>query len=180
MERIPAMKKYLNKITDRLLKKRLKIIEGLFRKNEMNIEGSMKEVLLTLSDFIQKYQKYDRITISYLRSSYLTQSHIFLASCQSKVLFLEEELPEKELDFSILFVEIEQDIQQLEKELRQEFIRVLDGERETIRRWYMDLLYRYFGELLEAVIGGKEEKNGIPLLYGGYMEEQRQVGWVSI
>ena len=42
----------------------------------------------------------------------------------------------------------------------------------------MDLLYVHLGEILEASIRKNEYLTEIPLLYGGYMEEQKQIGWI--
>ena len=113
-----------------------------------------------------------------MRSSYITGNHIFLVTCQKEILFLEEEPPEEELDLSELFTEIDQDIERLGAELDQEFIRVSEGEKESVRRWYMELLYAHLGEVLKAAIQKKGYLTEVPLLYGGYMEEQKQIGWI--
>ena len=172
------MKNFLKIRVNELLDKRLSVIKEALLKNHMHIWDKIEEVLTLQSYLIHSHQEYEKLTISYLRSSYITGSHIFFITCQKEILFLEENPPEKELDFSMLFTEVEKDMDKLETELNQKFIRVSDAEKETIRRWYMDLLYVHLGEILEASIRKNEYLTEIPLLYGGYMEEQKQIGWI--
>ncbi len=176
MERIPQMKTCLGLRVSEILAERLSVIEEALLKNRMYIWDRIEEVLSAQSNFIHSHQGYEKLTISYLRSSYITGSHIFLVTCQKEILFLEEDPPEEELDLSELFTGVDQDTERLETELNQEFIRVSEGERESIRRWYMELLYAHLGEVLKATIQKKGYLTEVPLLYGGYMEEQRQVG----
>lgn len=176
MERIPKMKAFLEIRMKELLDKRLDAIEKALLKNQMNIWDKIEEVISVQSNFVHSHQEYDKLTVSYLRSSYITGSHIFLFTCQKGILFLEDSLPEKELALSGLFAEVEQDIDRLGTEMNQKFIRVSEGEKETIRRWYMELLYVHLGEVLEVIIQKRRYLTEVPLLYGGYMEEQRQIG----
>lgn len=178
MERIPVMKNYLEKKVNELLAKRLRVMEEALQKNQAKLRDKLQEVLSAQAHLVHNHQEYKKLTISYLRSSYITEDHIFLIACQGETLFLEEELPEKEIDFSTLFTEVEADVQKLEEALKQKFIRISDGERETIRRWYMELLYIHLGEVFKTGIQQNGYLTGIPLLYGGYMEEQRQIGWI--
>lgn len=176
MKRIPEMRAFLETGVNELLNERLRAVEEALLKNRMDIWDRIEKVLSRQSIFVHCHQEYEKITISYLRSSYITGSHMFLVTCQKEMLFLEEDPPEEELDLSELFTEIDQDIERLEAELNQEFIRVSEGEWETIRRWYMELLYAHLGEVLEVAIQKKQYRTEVPLMYGGYMEEQRQVG----
>ena len=102
----------------------------------------------------------------------------FLACCQGEILFLQENPVEREIDLLPLFAEVEKDVQELETALRQKFIRISEGEIETIRRWYQELLYLSLGEVFETIISQNGDAQAVPLLYGGYMEEQRQIGWI--
>ncbi len=161
---------------DRLLHRRINLMKEAVGREHINLSERIRDILSTVAYREHICREEEKIAVSYLRSSYITGSHIFLASCHSKIIFLEEAPPNRELDFSPLFVDCEKDIQSLEEEVSLQFIRVSDGERETVRRWYLELIYIHFGAVLKAVIAPKDR--GIPLLYGGYMEEQEQIGWI--
>lgn len=173
LERVDAMKAYLREtpdgvILDAIVERRLGIIWTEFAKA---VEVSVKQLAGQKTD--------GAVVISYLRGSIVTGSHEFYIAYYNGDPFVEEEPECIYLDLHQIFDVAEADCMEINRILGRKFVRVLDSEKEEIRRWYLYLVYDRLG----AFIKSQEEENHaagrIPVLYGGYMEDLRRTGWYT-
>lgn len=165
MERADAMKAYLQGlqddfILDLFLEERLRTIWTEFAKA---VESPVRKLAGQKTEGV--------VVISYLRSSIVTGSHEFYIAYYSGEPFVEEEPECVYLDLRHLFEGAEADCGEIIRILGKKFVRLLDSEKEELRRWYLYLLYERLGTFMEPQAQRIYAVGGIPVLYGGYMEE---------
>ncbi|MDE7322834.1 MAG: hypothetical protein K2N73_08870 [Lachnospiraceae bacterium] len=170
LERTDAMKTYLQEISegmtfDKFVERRLETIWTEFAKA---VEAPVKKLA---------GQKIDgAVVISYLRSSIVTGSHVFYIAYYNGEPFVEEEPESIYLDLHQIFEVAEADCMEINRILGRKFVRVLDSEKEEIRRWYLYLVYERLGTFTQLQVEENHAAGGIPVLYGGYMEKLHQIG----
>lgn len=170
MERLDAMKAYLQGTPDALVwdafvEGRLNAIRTKFAEA---VDASVKKLAGQRTDGV--------IAISYLRSSIVTGSHEFYIAYYIGEPFVEEEPEGMYLDLHHIFEDVEADCAEIIRILGRKFVRMLDSEKEEIRRWYLCQLYEQLGT---GSVPWAEETQAavkIPVLYGGYMERLHRVG----
>lgn len=118
------------------------------------------------------------ITLSYLRSGYITKKYNFYMAYHEGELFVEEESQYRYVDMSGFMEDLEEDFETICREAKKRFIRVLAGETEYLWECYMNKLYGKFGQVVKAAVDGQKKENGVALYYGGYMEEQSMISYV--
>lgn len=170
MERVDDMKAYLQEAPDdlrldKLVERRLWAIRTEFAKV---VEAPVKELARQKTDGV--------VTISYLRSSIVTGSHVFYIAYYNGEPFVEEEPESVYLDLRHIFEDAETDCVEIICILGKKFVRFLDSEKEEIRRWYLHLLYERLGTFTQRQVEENHAAGGIPVLYGGYMEKLHQIG----
>jgi len=101
--------------------------------------GGLKPDLQTL--FEKMNQRDKNVVLTYLKSSYVTKSHRFKLAVYEGAPFVELYPSTYNLNMSVLFQDIEADLDRLHRKLRQQFFRMMASEEEEIRRYYMELLY---------------------------------------
>lgn len=173
LERIEEIKVFLEEKIEILLKNRLEKIEVLLKEEIENGNCKLQKELFRLAESREE----GAIVCAFFRSSYLTKSHKFLLAFYKEEPFLEESPDCIWIDFHLFFQSADEDFQRINREIEKKFIRVLSAEKEEIRRWYMEQLYQEFGGVLFSLLG--EEKEGIEVYYGGFMEELYWVGRVK-
>ncbi len=171
LERVDAMREYLQEAPedvrlDVIVERRLGTIRTEFAKA---VETPVRKLVGGKTGGM--------VVIAYLRSSIVTGSHVFCIAYYKGEPFVEEEPERVYLDLRGVFKDAEADCMEMNRILGKKFVRVLDAEKEEIRRWYLHLLYERLGTFTKP----KEEECGtagrIPVLYGGYMETLHRTGW---
>lgn len=174
LERIKPIRDFLTDERNRLLEERLKGIECLIRDNVGNIKGKLTD---TLNELVLNKET-GVLTISYLRSSYISGSHEFLITYYAGEVFVEEEPDCIFMDMCVLFENAEEDVHELNRKLEKGFIRVLPAEKEEVRRWYMEQLYLSFGTVLRNVWKVVSTEVGTSVYFGGFIDELELIGKV--
>lgn len=111
------------------------------------------------------------IVISWLRSSYITESHKFKVAFYSGRIYLEEEPDSAMYSISPLLKGLEQDIDAMEKTIRTKFFRLYSSGKEEIRRYYSEQIYRQCEGLFRQMSAGLQEELAVKIYYGEYMGE---------
>lgn len=168
LERVDDMKDFLAETVDGFLKERLLNLQNVFR-------VKLKEAISELA----KGKQNGIISICYLRSSIITGSHEFYIAYYEDEPFVEEEPEAIYLKMQSFLEEAEEDCVKINRILGNKYIHFFSSEKEEIHRWYLHLLYQKFGILMENLFEKVTMTGDIPVYYGGYMEEQRQIGIVK-
>lgn len=151
---------------------RIKKIEELFIGNRDCIQDNLINSLKRLTLGKEKGQ----LVISFLRSSYILNSHELHIAYYEKEPFVEEDPDRVYFSIKLLFQGIEEDLKKIDEKLHKKFIRMLRGETEEIRRWYMKKIYTNLGCILKKVANGGQKTNGIGIYYGEFMGELENIG----
>jgi len=64
----------------------------------------------------------------------------------------------------------------MNKELEKKYIRILSSEKEEIRRWHIDNIYRRLGEIMQLLFEDMLPQRGLDVFYGCYMDEFELIG----
>lgn len=166
LDRMDEMETFLSEKLRTLTEKRVELLIKNYQKQDKKICNTVSDILRGLANSRQGY-----LIISYLRSSIVTGSNEFLFAFYSDEPYVEEE-PDKVIwQMDDLFRDTEDDMIEVDKMLRERFIRILSSEIETIRRSYMIKLYEKCKKLFQQIVENIEDKEGIKVYYGEYMGE---------
>lgn len=172
MERIMQMKAFLEEVKEITTARRFKKIEEKLRENVRNVRNDLRGSMETLASG----RTGGGITMSYLRSSYITNSHELYIAYYEEEPFVTEGPENICFSLKLLFEGIENDLQELYGKLNESFIRIFKGEKEEIRRWYMEGIYVKLGDAIRAMLPVVLVERGMDVYYGGYMDRQEMVG----
>lgn len=174
MERIHQMKAVIGEKTDSLIGRRLEKMKKIFTNNTDNMQSDLETALTELiSD-----KKVGSLVISFLRSSYILNTHEFYIAYYEREPFVEEEPDCIYFSMKSLFLGIEEDWREMDRELCQNFIRVFAGEKEEIRRWYMERIYIALESMMKEAVEKIQKRGAVDVYYGGYMEEIKVIGCI--
>ncbi|MDE7197426.1 MAG: hypothetical protein K2O15_00925 [Lachnospiraceae bacterium] len=148
MERIPQMKELIREKADSLMSVRLKYIENLLESHKDSVR---KDFELALERLVSEKNK-GSLVISFLRSSYILNSHEFYIAFYEEEPFVEEEPADICFSMEKVFDGIEEDWHEMDEMLQQNFIRVFAGEKAETHRWYMERLYVALGSIIMKMI----------------------------
>ncbi len=172
MERIAQMKEIIGEKADFLIDSRLEKLGKLLASNADSIRCDLEIALKKLvSD-----KKDGSLVMSFLRSSYILNSHEFYIACYEGEPFVEEEPDCTYFSMKSAFSGIEEDFYEMDEELHQNFIRVFAGEKEEIHRWYMERIYIALESIMQMAVEKMQKSKGVNVYYGGYMEEVKIIG----
>ena len=120
------------------------------------------------------------IVISYLRSSYITEKHLFKVTIYENEPFINEPTLYKLVDLTPLYKQIPEKIDKYSRKIRSKFIRVLPYEVEEIRRFYMERLYKDSWIFFEKAISKTEVDDGrIPVYFGEELGSIKKIGGIE-
>ena len=172
MERISLMKEVIGEKADSLIDSRLEKLEKLLDSNADSTRNDLEIALNKLAA-----DKTDgSLVISFLRSSYILNSHEFYIVCYEGEPFVEEEPDCVYFSMKNVLSGIEEDWHEMDEELHQNFIRVFAGEKEEIHRWYMERIYTALESIMQMAVEKMQKSRGVDVYYGGYMEEIKIIG----
>lgn len=174
MERMPQMKETIGEKADSLMNVRLKYIENLLESEKNSVR---KDFGLALEQLMAD-RKEGSLVISFLRSSYILNSHEFYIAFYEEEPFVEEEPACIYFSMEKVFDGIEEDWRELDAALHQHFIQIISGEKAEIHRWYTERLYAALGSIIMKMIEDMGKDRRIPVYYGGYMEEIKRIGYI--
>jgi len=102
-----------------------------------------KETTSSIQSFLEKISKpvEGNLVLTYLKSSYITNTHKFKIAIYADELFVELYPPYAYIDMKLLFTDIDADMDVFRKKLKQHFLHLMTSEIEEFRRYYMELLY---------------------------------------
>ncbi len=163
MDRIGEMKEYLYDVEESMLEERISMMKACCRNHE-NIRQEITHVI----DGVTMNRVDGCVVISYLRSSYITGSHAFYIAQYADEPFVEEEPDSVYYSMGLLFEGVEADYRSLIKLLSEKYIRIMASEKEEVRRWYMEHIYRKLYEVFKLLLADTRYKN---IFYGSYMDE---------
>lgn len=172
MERISQTKEVIGEKVDSLINSRLEKMEKLLVSNADSIQNDLGIALTELTSD----KKDGSLVISFLRSSYILKSHELYIAYYGGEPFVEEEPDCIYFNMKSIFSGIEEDWHEMDKELHQNFIRVFAGEKEEIRRWYMERIYIALESIMRMAVKKMQKNKGVNVYYGGYMEEIKIIG----
>lgn len=170
MIRTVEMSEQLEEVMEDLAEQRIEKQKTGYEKDRIKLWVKIQEMAAGKED--------GSITLSYLRSGYITKKYNFYMAYHEGELFVEEEPQYRYVDMSGFMEDLEEDFETICREAKKRFIRVLAGETEYLWECYMDKLYGKFGQVVKAAVDGQKKENGVVLYYGGYMEEQSMIGYV--
>ncbi len=174
MGRMIQMKEVIGEKTTSLLDRRLKRME----KNLIdNMDQTLQDLETTLVELASD-KKDGSLVISFLRSSYILNSHEFYIAYYEGEPFVEEEPACVYFDMKSIFSGIEEDWKELDEELCHNFIRVFAREKEEIHRWYMEQIYIALEGIMKLAVENMQKNSGVEVCYGGYMEEVKVIGGI--
>lgn len=155
------------------------LIENRIQKMNMEFikeERKLFRMLINDSYNLAGDNKKGSLTISYLRSSYITREHVFWVAFYADELFVEEYPPNFYFRLDTLFESVHDDLQEMMKIMRKKFIRILEAEKEEVYRWYVEQLYKNIGLILKPLLAEMKGEKGINIYFGGFMEEVDLIG----
>ena len=168
MERIPEILEHLEeevKQAQRHWEQQVQYIETTI------IKARLKEVK-TKIEFNS-----EGIIITYLRSSYITESHRFKLAIYTEEPFVDDPIYHTYLNMSVLYQETNQQLEAFTKKLNPKFYRILPYEVEEIRRHYILQLYQNSHLFLEQALEGMtNEDPTIPIYFGEEMGSLQKIG----
>ncbi|MDE6951980.1 MAG: hypothetical protein K2P64_13855 [Lachnospiraceae bacterium] len=167
MNRAEEMKEFLQETKESLLKKRLVIIEDFCRKKGIS---KVEEIQAIVQGLLWN-QREGCIVISYLYSSVITGSHEFFIAIYSGAPFVEEEPDGVYYSLNFCMQEAEEDVWLMNRVLKEKFVRVLNSEKEIIRRWYILQVYGKLAVIFKLILKDIKEESGIDIYFGSYMGE---------
>ena len=176
LERLEMMKDFLSEKANYIKQERINEIRKQFLSDAGNISSNLKDTLKRLV----LEEETCVIVISYLQSSYITGNHEFYIASYIGEQFVVEELDYTYFSMSSLLKKIEEDVEQMDKELKKEFFRPITAEKEEIHRWYMAQLYKGFDNVFKLGIENIEEQQGNDVYFGGFMDELKLIGRVQV
>lgn len=163
LERSGLMKDFLSEKINGLKRERLKEIREKFESNVGNVRKQFESVLGAITSEAEQ----EIIVISYLRASYITETHEFYVGVYKGELFVEE-IKHGFISVKPLLGNVEKDFVELDQALEREFFRLIAAEKEEIHRWYMEQLYQEFGTVWRF--------KGKNIYFGGFMDEISLIG----
>lgn len=172
MGRIAQMKETLGEKADFLLRRRFEKLEKLLNSNTDNIRNNLENALRELASD----KEVGSLVISFLRSSYITNSHEFYIAYYEDDLFVKEEPDCIYFSMKPAFYGIEEDWNEIDEDLHKNFIRVFAGEKEEIHRWYMEQIYITLESVMKMAVDNIPKSRDIDVYYGGYMEKMKAIG----
>lgn len=184
MERIAQMKECLEQKTDFLADERIRKMESLYISNADNVQKNLEAALKKLVPDRGEGE----LVISYLRSSYLSDSYEFYIAYYEGEAFVMEEPDCVYYDMQSVFYPVMQsekasasdgidaDLQEIDEILHKKFIRVSPGEEEEIHKWYVEQIYKQFVRIIRAALERISVEKNTEVYYGGYMDAVEPVG----
>lgn len=170
MDRIEEMKIFLQEAEVSLLEERIKKIKSRCINNK-----KLKQEIMILIEGVVMERIEGCVVISYLRSSYVTGSHEFYIAYYANEPFVEEEPDSIYYGMRLLFDGVEDDLECLIKLLENKYIRIMASEKEEIRRWYIQQIYRKFYEVFKLLLTDMQKEKCGNIFYGSYMGEIKQL-----
>lgn len=167
MERVGQMKEYLEQKADFLISERIRKMESLYIDNVGNIKHDLEMALKKLV----RDKGEGKLVISYLRSSYLLGNFDFYIAYYEGEIFVKEEPDCIFFNMQSGFSGINEDMQEMDKSLHSKFIRISQGEKEEIQKWYIEQVYKKFIYIVKAAVERIDGDKKIEVYYGGYMDE---------
>ena len=137
------------------------------------------EIKLQLQTFCEKHRDLEdsKIVISYLKSSYITQSHKFKLVSYIEEPFVELYPPHEYLNMKPLFTNIEADMMAFTNQLSQHFFQIIPSEQEEVRRSYMEILYIESALFFERILSEMEiDIKEDPIFFGAELGEVKWMG----
>jgi len=117
------------------------------------------------------------IVITFLRSSYITESHRFKLAIYQEEPFVDEPIYVTYFDLASLYQYTPQQINAFIIKVRSTSVRLLPDEIEEIRRCYLEQLYQHSDHFFEGVVQKMKNKGQeIPVYYGEEMGKLRTLG----
>ncbi|MCM1233943.1 MAG: hypothetical protein NC489_27875 [Ruminococcus flavefaciens] len=166
------MKEVLGEKVEFLVARRLEKMGRLLSSNSDNIQNDFEAVLRELTSD----KKEGSLVISFLRSSYILNNHELYIAYYEGEPFVEEDPACAYFSMKSALSGVEKDWLEMNKDLCSNFIRVFAGEKEEIRRWYMEQLYTALESIIKMVVKSTPVSGEIGVYYGGYMEEVKAIG----
>lgn len=167
VNRIDEMKTFLQETKDKLLTERLKKIEEYCQS-----QGKAKtEELQAIVQGLMWERRKGNLVISYLVSSIVTGSHEIFIAFYSGEPYVEEEPDGIYYSLSSFFQGIEDELLTMHKTLGNKFIRILDYEKEEIRRWYISQIYINLTSIYKIIFKDFQKESDINIYYGSFMGE---------
>ncbi|MCL2865843.1 MAG: hypothetical protein FWE25_09920 [Lachnospiraceae bacterium] len=121
--------------------------------------------------------KQKSLIVTYLRSSYITQSNQFGLTSYAGEVFVGEIAFWQRIGLAFLFDDVAATMEQFTQKLQLFFIRVFSYEVEEVRRYYMELLYQNSVCFFEIVLQNVEKAEVlIPVYFGEEMGKLVQIG----
>ena len=163
LDRSGMMKEFLSEKINGLKRERLKEVREKFESNVGNVRKQFESVLGVVTSGAER----ESVVISYLRASYITETHEFYVGVYEGEPFVEE-IKHGFISVKPLLENVEKDLVELDQALEREFFRLIAAEKEEIHRWYMEQLYQEF-----RTVWGFKGKN---IYFGGFMDEIILIG----
>lgn len=172
MDQITQIKDSEKNETDELIFRRIQTMAGLF----VNHEDKIQERFIHKLQELASAHNHGCLIISFLRSSYIVNSHEFYLAYYEKEPFVEEEPEEAYFEMKPVFYGIEEDFKIIDESLRKKYFRVFTWICDEIHRWYMEQIYMKMESILRSAVALTAETKGIEVYYGGYMEDLTLIG----
>ncbi len=172
LERLDVMKDFLFEEINYLKEKRLTNITKQFLNNEKNLKDNLQNVLLELA----LEEEEGVVTISYLRSGYITNNYEFHIAFYKGEPFVEEEPNCVYFSMKPLFQTMEEDFKEIDRRLEKDFLRPIAAEKEEVHRWYVWQIYNGFSAVLKLFFKNIKEEQGKIVCFGGFMDQLEIIG----
>lgn len=172
LERLDVMKDFLLEEISCLKEKRLRNITKQFLDNEKNLKDNLQNALKELA----LEEEEGVLTISYLRSGYITNNYEFHIAFYKGEPFVEEEPNCVYFSMKPLFQTMEEDFKEIDRRLEKDFLRPIAAEKEEVHRWYVWQVYNGFGAVLKPFFNNMEKEQRKKVYFGGFMDQLEIVG----
>lgn len=152
--RLEHMKDKAERIFQLIFEMSIQNLMAEYRKPEMflSIKYSFQELILLINN--QKKDKVSYLGVSYMTGSLINREYELLLAAYNEGFYLDKEPAELFIKIPLFYERYEKDMTEVFQELKREFVRIQEWEKDLIRR---RLIQYYYAAMCKLFIDKKQE-----------------------
>ncbi|MDR2889265.1 MAG: hypothetical protein LBV33_05430 [Lachnospiraceae bacterium] len=173
MERLLEIRESCETFMQELLEQRLAEAEHNFRRQQLIWQQVFWDKLDELLE--HRDETTENVVISLLHSSSVSGSNAFHIALYDDEIYIEPDPPCVYYVPEFLFVEIEEDMEQIRNHIAFDYISLTDSEMQEMKRQYLQMVYESAEDFFRLMLPDSKEE-GLTVYFGRYMKQVRSIG----